>query len=485
MKNPWNSIKQKIDSSVTPMQEGDWAAMESMLGKPKSIWSWSKFGKYGLSILLGAAIGVGAYAAWNFTHPEASMYTPLSATQLEKTSQSAVADGSDIPHEEDALSVSSEVSSTHETQSLDENPSNKSSLDMASNVNESTPSTSNQLGPRRSQTENSTVPRDETENPETIPSDESHSDGLIAGDELNPSQPNVEPGHSEEQDASTRSNPSEDAENETPQEGEPASGKSEEEETEEEMEDLPKEEASSTSEEDSPVIRRSDDPSSGFAIEANYHWNRSINSGLQFHETGLDLAYTWNQWNFQTGVHYVSTFGRASQSIIESQIVFDSNFVETYQTRNVVTITQTWVITGRQTGMYVYDTTITQSTDTVLTLSIDSSEQNIARLKTVDVAVNYFSVPLLVGYEWKMDKLSFGLQSGVNFRSISYGSLEVENATKYGLDFTIRPFLGYQFLPKWSAYVRPTFNIPLTSDPIFNRQNFVNAGVQVGMRYSF
>lgn len=510
MKSPWYAIKQKVDSGASPMQEGDWAAMEAMLDGQKSGFKWGKFGKYGLSLLVGVALGVGALAIYeNATlKPE---YTPLpdvsnietptsestNGASTSTVNQSSSSSSSQISESGSSFATSAESTSSNASTNYVEEVSsiNNNTERQSATGNESkeqlvqTPSLETNLSSENESVVNSMGPTsitDEGRNTQNetpaSPSNESSMDSEDQPDEQNE--------QSEGESAMDEAPQSETTEDE--------SGPSEE----STMEDFTLDDMANNADEDtladdldntedatsessSPVIRSSDHQTTNFGVEANYSWGRALGSGLQSHNIGLDAVYRWRNWNFQTGIHYVNTQGTANLSVSSSQVVFDTTYTQNVVTRNDTNYIRTWVITGRNTGMFVTDTSVSSVTDTVIITSVDSSIQNVKQLKPTDVSVNYFSVPLLAGYEWKWDEWSYGVQGGINFRSISYGNIEVLNPTRYGLDALIRPYIGYSFTPRWNAYLRPMLSIPITSDPIFNRQNFINAGVQIGVRYEF
>ncbi|NVK04727.1 MAG: hypothetical protein HWD92_07880 [Flavobacteriia bacterium] len=510
MKSPWNAIKQKVDSGASPMQDGDWAAMEAMLDGQKSGFKWGKFGKYGLSLLVGVALGVGALAIYENATLKAE-YTPLpdvsntetpasestngmstsTTSELSSSNSSQISESvSDLVTTTESTTASASSNNAEEVASINNTrePQNNSGDDATASAerfaqspsNESFPSLENELGMNPM---HSTSLADEGQNTQnekpSMPAVESSMESANQQDEQSE-------GTSPMNDASQGETTADETEssqemNMDESTSDDRAGEADEETTAEDLDD----EEEATSESASPVIRSSDHRNTQFGVEANYSWGRALGSGLQSHDIGLDAVYRWRNWNFQTGIHYVNTQGTANLSVSSSQIVFDTTYTQNVVTRSDTNYIRTWVITGRNTGMFVTDTSVSNVTDTVIITSVDSSIQNVQQLKPTDVSVNYFSVPLLAGYEWKWDEWSYGVQGGINFRSISYGNIEVLNPTSYGLDALIRPYIGYSFAPKWNAYLRPMLSIPITSDPIFNRQNFINAGIQIGVRYEF
>lgn len=511
MKSPWNAIKQKVDSGASPMQDGDWAAMEAMLDGQKSGFKWGKFGKYGLSLLIGVALGVGALAIYENASLKPK-YTPLpdiskvetpTTESLEGESTSTMNRSGSSSLNPISESGSALTSSTTESTSssdpiidIEEGSSSNihpESLSLAGNEpaeqSRATPSTETHPASENESGMNSMSPAsiaDEDQNTQNdTPSSTSNENPMDTSD-----QPDEQNEQSEGESAMDEAPQSESTEDES----EPSEESTMEDSTLDDTANSADEDTladdldnteDATSESSSPVIRSSDHQTTNFGVEANYSWGRALGSGLQSHDVGMDAVYRWRNWNFQTGIHYVSTQGTANLSVSSSQIVFDTTYTQNVVSRNDTNYIRTWVITGRNTGMFVTDTSVSTVTDTVIITSVDSSIQNVQQLKPTDVSVNYFSVPLLAGYEWKWDEWSYGVQGGINFRSISYGNIEIPNPTRYGLDALIRPYIGYSFAPRWNAYLRPMLSIPITSDPIFNRQNFINAGVQIGVRYEF
>lgn len=208
----------------------------------------------------------------------------------------------------------------------------------------------------------------------------------------------------------------------------------------------------------------------GLGIEAEYAWGGwSLSSGLMWHRESLQIT-TQSQ-------HRQNTF----------------NSVEWYEwdTVTVTRIDSSWVISGINQGGWVYDTTITDESRSVLRERQDSSFYISSSYEQRSVLSNRVSVPLMFGKEWKTDRWSVGVQAGPVFTMHSASWFEgdrfIDTRKRLGTDILVRLEAGYYISDRWETFVRFGYRTNASVYQNIRRAAWAQQGfpITVGLRYTF
>lgn len=490
MSKLWNSIKNKVDESATSMQEGDWAAMESLLNESPAT-APNRSRRWGLFTVL--VFGVMALSAllvqpWSHTEPSTEVTSSETVIPIEESNLSDEPDSKELSSQESSVAVvsSSSTSGTsgEHTEASAPSSSARTEAQPSNNALSSTPTvgapsqlssastpTSNNVrkvqpdaGALATQSANADVPETTMEN--QVPGSESEA---FANE-----TPRIELAQKSWVSRSDHPLGTDQIERTVTLE--------EEVESSETLEDAASEASESPS---SILINSSTATSTGMFAEGHYAISPSLNSSLLSNELGLEIGYDWKGWTFQTGAHYVNTSGFISTDYKENVLEYDTTTSTSFEFGVDTSVVKYWVITGYYTGEYRYDTTYTSYTDTIITTDIDSTLSQVSRTKRTHITTSYVQIPLVAGYEWRSGSWGVKLQGGVNFRSTTYVSDEFQSTTAWGVDAILRPAISYHWTDDWSVFLRTSFRLPVTSDPLLNRNRFTRMSFGVGVRYRF
>lgn len=488
MSKLWNSIKSKVDQSATSMQEGDWAAMESLLDAspataPNRQRRWGLF-----SVLILGVMGLSALLAqpWSHTKPASEVISSEKIVPIEVENPAANSSLSSISKE----NVQSQDEDLSTTSSKDDAPLESSSSTEALVVGENTPQmavpadTRNESGVGNEKVEQHTGVEGEGS------SDPTHD--LVSTEAPVVLNASLESDHEDrrtERETTIELNGKSwmyDGSNELSTEAlRPTVQFTEEAPSIADSIEVEPEEQSDSESSASPIVQSSSSKNTGLYVEGHYAFSPALNSGLLSNELGLEVGYNWKGWTFQTGAHYVNTNGFVTTDFTEDVLVYDTTTTTSFEHGVDTSVVKYWVITGYYTGEYRYDTTYTNYTDTIYTVNIDSVRNTEHRTKRSAITTSYVQIPILAGYEWRSGPWGVRLQGGVNVRSLTYISDEFESTTSWGMDAVIRPAISYHWNSKWNVFLRTSLKMPVTSDPLLNRNNFTRVSLGIGVGYRF
>lgn len=506
MKDIWKIMKSKVDNSAGGMEDGDWAAMQSVLEEAgmRKAGFWTKRHTIIISVILLVAMGA-AYAGWklggdsanstNDTAPSIATESPIESRVEEMPTQKdnilpEVNEGSSNQNDNTSLSVQEGDDNTDAVTNAiasEEVPSNTITTSPSNTLDEEYTNESS-ITPEQTELATTTTPTQ---------SDVAETDPSAVERTSNQSQSSAEEQSGEQMQQDTDSSPTNSnsfAENRLSRNIEPIYLERREWKDMLELESeesivgslrLKRADANENRSNAEDRINREDYLHHGLALDVFVEGATAFNTGLNTFGGGVELSYSLGDWSLATGVHYMNTAGTAPYRFSEDVLRTDTTFVTRYDSIQQERIIRTWVITGPFTGMYVYDTTIVTVTDTVTLAQLDTSSQIINRSILTALNTSYIQIPVLVGYSRQFGNWSYGGHVGVNIRSLTYTTPLFESESALGFDLLIRPSIGYSFTERWSAFIRPNLRIPISSDPILNTRNFINGGVSVGLRYTF
>lgn len=511
MSKLWNIFKQKVDSSATSMQDGDWSKMEAMLNSDPKFATRSGAKKWGLiSVALFAVVSSSAYLISNAQLKQAH-YSPRQVDNeiTNVTSNAAISNSNvevisnqEIEESRPPAELSKEISSTEgevlESKTVIPQVENTTSQltvksDEASGMNQNRASSATSKVIAVSSVNESAEIQVEVETPaeeefaQGVVIPEVESNASSSGSSSKEAEIPAEIGEQEEQLA-TNPEPlnNEVTRIELPDDvsTEDAFEEVEEPKEEEVGEDEVSDVADSNSE-DSPVISTPYNRSAKFMVDATYGYGSAFNTSFNSQELGLELGYEKGGWTVQTGLQWVNTTGDITRSFDETVVIRDTSFVPQYHQYVDTSVIKTWVITGYYTGTYVYDTTYNTVVDTIIVAQVDTSEEKVTRYSTSHIQTSYLQIPLTVGYTWSSGRWGYGVQAGMNIRRVTYLSDEYEATSQYGFDALIRPTVTYEIADHWHVLMKSSFTMPLSQDPLLNSRNFARFGVALGVRYSW
>ncbi|NVK27789.1 MAG: hypothetical protein HWE14_07080 [Flavobacteriia bacterium] len=533
MKNLWSIFKEKVDSTATPMQEGDWKAMETLLDETQIVvpnkgrrMRWGLLSLFAISLIGVSAFlffpaeqesdtkgetnttfespnegGDTAPASNTITTIEPSTYP---ASEISSFSEEESADNQASVHSiesstetpistsnsDDEVTNTSKGSAISESSPTEEDNALPTTLDWSEDseiassneiADDKEVSASNDSESQLDESEDASVETNQTPqsgeftSPDEFIGGESRAENLTARD----SQAQFETQNTALANEQEESSTFDDVRS-----GESQSAKDPIEEDESPIADVEEEERDAP-EADKPVIRRSSDRTRPFWVEANFGAATSVNTALNTYDGGLAFGYRNNGWTAQVGLQVANTAGNIYTDYTETVYSYDTSTVTRIDTSIQQRVIETWVITGWYTGEYVYDTIQVVVTDTVRFTQTDTMANDVVRQELSKVQTTYIQIPILGGYEWTSNEWSFGVQAGVNFRSVTYAHPELKPTTGYGLDALFRPYVGYSWNDRWTLYLRTNVAVPLSNDPLLNRKNFTRVGLNVGVGYSF
>ncbi|KAB2807737.1 outer membrane protein [Phaeocystidibacter luteus] len=531
MKNLWSIFKEKVDSTATPMQEGDWKAMETLLDETQIVPTKGRNLRWGgITIFLVSVIGISAVLFYpaesdSATDGEVEVITTTNSGKSDSAPESntlsndapSTYPSADYPMEpptrnstENGMSSDDEITVARERSteaSASTTPiSEGSQVSDFDNVNapEEDFATTNALQGERVEgvaSSNFDEPSIESEGTSSTSSEQSNSGEFSAMNERLASDARQEPTAAHESQvqfelAEPLASPTSSEDESTEEIIAEASSESTPEVEEESAavalepaEELPAEDvvgdAQESAEEARPVIRQSSNRERPFWVEANLGVATSVNTALNTFDGGFAFGYRNKGWTAQVGLEVANTSGNVytpyNETVIRMDTVTDTRIDTSYQQR----VIQTWVITGWYTGEFVYDTVQVEVIDTVQFTRTDTSSRLVTRQQLSRVQTTYIQIPVLGGYEWTTNEWSYGIQAGINFRSVTYTHPELTPTTGYGLDALFRPYIGYSWNDRWTMYLRTNVAVPLSNDPLLNRDTFTRVGLNVGVGYSF
>lgn len=501
----WKAIKAKVDEGATPMQEGDWAAMEALLNEGAAASKGSSTGfKLGIITLLMAVGASGVYYLSDSNPaPQSEVVIPEKVITPESvpgdealaTEPMAVDERSEvIENQTNSNSASMPVAAVDDRRaesvqtssvvpSVEREFSNESSeVASSENVATNTPIESEALSESGTESAREARTIASMENASDLPqvenedkmglSESSLENEAVTSDSEKLSQPSSESDSNDLSQTATEIN-------DTPEESEEPVLEDSEAESDDAF--AQKENSSNAP----AVIHTSHDQQRNYSVELHYELSPAINSSLITHGIGAEIGYHFGNWSVQTGMAYLQTSGSTSVSFDELQQNIDTSYTYRIDTTIETRVTETWVITGYYQGQYVYDTTYVVLEDTVTLTQIDTTVETVAVNKPVSIRTTYFQIPILAGYNWRNGPWEYGLQAGVNFRSVTWVNTEFETTSNYALDAVIRPTLRYHWNDNWNAFVRLNAVMPLTSDPLLGRSSFTRIGLMAGVGYRF
>lgn len=116
--------------------------------------------------------------------------------------------------------------------------------------------------------------------------------------------------------------------------------------------------------------------------------------------------------------------------------------------------------------------------------------------------IQLYSVPVLLGYHWKMNRLAFELETGVNINLLQSASGRVLDENQNIVDFSEQTILrkrvdlswqtafrvAYAIDPNWSLHIEPSFRYQFGNNTRASQstsRTYHLLGVQTGIRYNF
>ena len=214
----------------------------------------------------------------------------------------------------------------------------------------------------------------------------------------------------------------------------------------------------------------------------------SLTSSGQYYAfgTGLELEWRLSQWRIQSGLGFQQWY-EISGSDANRFTYIDTNYSAITENRSVSWVDSIWVITGVNSGEYVYDTSTAIVTDTIYVMNLDTMVINTEHPVPVTRMSSRFSVPVRISYRKRFGSFYGDLGAGLisNFTTYQPDYIGDSQRTSYSLDLALRPALGFQVGRRWSVEAAFNYALPLFQAPndklIFNRQH--QWSVNLGLRY--
>ncbi|TNE28609.1 MAG: hypothetical protein EP346_08545 [Bacteroidetes bacterium] len=206
---------------------------------------------------------------------------------------------------------------------------------------------------------------------------------------------------------------------------------------------------------------------------------------------GLEADYRIHGWKFSSGLSYLTESQKTTHYEYTEQEILSSLSWYEWDTTYTQVVDSTWQITGINTGRWVYDTTMTYTTDSILK---EKGDTVLVRTETADMKqMNGYriSVPLMVGMEWEYGKWSTSIQAGpiLTFSSTQWYQGEVYRSThnSIGVDLAARMELGYSITPHWQGIFRLGYRTNATPYSDYRKAAWTRNSVplSLGVRYRF
>lgn len=210
--------------------------------------------------------------------------------------------------------------------------------------------------------------------------------------------------------------------------------------------------------------------------EHNFY-NENINPNLSY-STGLGFAYTYKNLRFESGIGYHRINESLSKEVTKYDTFTDSYF--DFNTNDIWEVNTTMILDLDEylQGNIVYiqhiDSTLTQTIDSTEVFFNDSTL--VTKYLNASNSYHFVDVPLVAGYEFKINKLSITPKAGVissmlvNRSGSYYDILEDKISdpisapnTKFLFDYYGAVNLQYKFSKYASIYIEPNIRGDINS----------------------
>lgn len=238
----------------------------------------------------------------------------------------------------------------------------------------------------------------------------------------------------------------------------------------------------------------------GWSVSAYADYNLNspqlLNSEIQSNEVGnfmgagLEVEGEWRGWTAVTGfmAHRESSLFKTEQYFTDTNrhgvtwYEIDTTYHEVYDS--------TWVPNGGN-GYWDIDTTLEARTNERLAEGFGFTYTNTLVKSQVSTSGYRYSVPLLIGKRWSVNRWNFGLQGGPVFimRSTTWfynGEFHRTTADR-SFDLLFRAEVGYDILPSLSIFGRAGLrtNMERISNLRQNAWSTQSVPASLGLRYTF
>jgi hypothetical protein len=262
--------------------------------------------------------------------------------------------------------------------------------------------------------------------------------------------------------------------------------------------------------------------SSTFGLDANFEYKNWIfTTGINYHKQGEERNYTnnfyrqidvndpyWekinrNVWQQYTGSFTTTQVLTSVTTVSDTISYFDVN-TGTYT--SAIVNNQNITVIGTQNINHTYvDSNYVSITDSTQKFRIVTKETLISDPNQLYLtgknSISYIEIPLLLGYQVKLNRLNFAVKSGIGFGFLnqtktyyltnnvsSITEFKSENYNKIVYNYLLRISAMYNFYKGWGLVFEPNFRANINNvtnkNSSFN-QKYWNLGGNLGVNYRF